>query len=139
MTSGTQESYLLNNSCYLTCPSPYFGRNSNHQCQLCHTNCDICYGSSNDKCTLCSNGFVQSGTTCDTTCISGYGVIDADPWNCLACNDTCLACAYDSLNCSSCQTTGNHTAFLFPNSSTYSECLTSCPSGWLEDSLNQTC
>lgn len=114
-TSGTYKSYLLDTVCFLICPVTYYGNNQTNQtCKKCDPACLFCFGGSASNCTECIYPNLLSGTTCSSTCLSGYG-ITSDAVTCIKCNDTCTACAYTSTNCSACQTSGTYAAFLYYN------------------------
>jgi len=49
---------------------------------------------------------------------------------CVKCNATCVNCAYISTNCSLCTSTGNNSAFLYDDGTTYPKCLIICPAAF---------
>lgn len=128
-TSGTFRGFLLTASCFTICPSGLFGNTTTNKCQACHANCANCFNATKNDCSICNNPYILSGTTCDVSCAPYYGVT-VDLFNCVACNATCISCAYLSTNCSSCQTSGNFTAYLYIYNSSYAECLEACPVGY---------
>lgn len=72
------------------------------------------------------------------TCAANYG-ITVNPYVCVRCNNTCTACSYVSTNCSACQSTGNFSAFLYDDNSTYPKCMMICPVGTLAVNSSRSC
>jgi proprotein convertase subtilisin/kexin type 5 len=74
--------YLYSGSCYANCPSGTFNDQSTCRCTDCATGCKVCYGSTADKCTSCTNDTTTSPATkyyklanidtCDTSCGNYY-------------------------------------------------------------------
>ena len=80
-----------------------------------------------------------SGTTCNTSCLPGYGP-KFDPAICVLCLETCTACFDLADNCSACTTSGANESWLYYNSTlNYSQCLSPCPIGTFESNVNHTC
>lgn len=116
-----------------------YGDTGSNTCKYCSTLCDSCFGNGPTNCYTCVYPNVISGSTCSTTgCIAGYGVT-TDPLTCVKCNNTCISCAYLNINCSSCRTTGNFTAYLYYDNVTYPKCLMSCPTEFFANSTANSC
>ena len=115
-TSGPYRSFLLNNYCWTRCPGGKYGNTGNNQCSNCHSNCMTCWNGGNTNCYNCFFPFMLSGSTCLPNCTTGYGITTMSDM-CVRCNNTCVQCSYTNTNCSSCQSSGNFTSYLFVVSS----------------------
>jgi hypothetical protein len=105
--------YILNNTCYSTCPSGYYADATNSQCVACINNCKTCLSAS--ICVTCNTNYNLNGTSCISTCPPLY----------YSQNQVCVPC---SSNCASCDTTG----CLVCNSGYYlymGLCYLQCPMG----------
>ena len=38
---------------------------------MCHSYCEVCFGSTNNDCNVCKSGYFIDDTTCDTSCQEG--------------------------------------------------------------------
>lgn len=72
------------------------------------------------------------------SCAANYG-ITSNPLVCVHCNNTCTACSYISTNCSTCQSTGNFSAFYYNDNLTYPKCMMICPIGTLAVNSSRSC
>lgn len=72
------------------------------------------------------------------TCAANYG-ITANPYVCVRCNNTCTACSYINTNCSACQSTGNFSAFLYDDNTTFPKCMMICPVDTLAVNSSRSC
>lgn len=101
MSCTAASPYLLNGTCYTTCPSPFYANTTTKTCDNCSSSCAACDLSSNN-CTSCPDRFYLSNVS---TCVSC-------PVQCLLCTSptTCSSCVsptyvYSSgtcqVNCSS--------------------------------------
>ena len=74
-TEGTNQAFLLNNSCLLKCPEGHFGNQSVHECNQCDPKCVACEESANN-CSVCqSSGENESflhNNICESSCPENY-------------------------------------------------------------------
>lgn len=135
-TVCTSTAYLLGNTCYTTCPDPYYEDNSGpNLCLLCNNTCASCSGPSNTVCSSCNTGYVLSGTTCDSTCQVGYGATASGI--CIACTTYCTSCSLLSTNCTSCESSPSQYYLL--TISTDTSCVNPCPVGYFINSTILSC
>ena len=124
-------------TCISSCPLGFWEDATNHICAPCDYSCESCLGGTNNQCTACKPGFFlqPASTICLDSCPSGY-------WGnttnnvCSACDTACSTCTGPSYKqCSDC----NSGYFLQPGRRPRATCLSSCPIGYGEDSVNNTC
>lgn len=109
--------------------------------KLCNIYCLSCFGSNINQCTSCDAtvGYMLSGTTCATSCLSGYGMT-ADPSLCVLCDVQCIVCYDLSDNCTSCKTSGGNAAYLYDNTTAgYFQCVNPCPTGYFANTTSRAC
>jgi len=100
--------YYSNKKCLCNTDFGYYVRlgsdYTGDQCLACNKFCKRCFGSTNEECLECTQGFEHIalfGNTC--TCISGYWLDQADPITpCKLCPIFCKTCS-DSKTCTSCE------------------------------------
>ena len=98
----------------------------------CDVYCVTCFNQSINQCYSCkaSAGYMLSGTTCATSCLTGYGVT-SDPSFCVLCDSKCSACFEMADNCTSCKSASPNTAYLYYNDTVfYYQCVNPCPTGY---------
>ena len=136
----TTTAYLLNSTCYTTCPNPYYNDNNAGAgptlCLLCDAKCASCTGPTNTNCITCAATYTLSGTTCDSTCITGYG-ITSTTGICVQCVSPCSGCSMTSTNCLSCISTPSQYYLLTVSGST--SCVNTCPADNYADPGTLTC
>lgn len=76
-----------------------------------------------------------SGTTCNETCLTGYGY-QSTPNFCILCDLNCTICYELPVNCSACTTYGTYESFLY---SITNQCLAICPPGYFANVTTHTC
>ena len=103
--------YCKNNECKATCPNGYYPKNSDNTCQLCEGSCTKCSAGTSSDCTECPDG---------TYLFSG---------KCLSCS-ICKTCKDSASNCLSCNN---------PNFLTNYQCLSNCPDGTWQKSIDNAC
>lgn len=128
--SCNSSSFWLAYDCITTCPGGTFPASPN--CTTCDISCAICTNKST-PCTVCNIGYKLSGTTCASSCLTGYGST-TNTSLCVLCDAKCVACDQLSTNCSSCTTTAPNEAFLYGT-----QCLTTCPTGYFSDTITHKC
>lgn len=90
--SGTFKAYLLNATCYQTCPAGYYGDDNlglgPNLCLPCTIQCATCT-SNPTPCQSCNAGYYLYSSACDSSCPDGY--FSYDPWwTCLLCDTHCV-------------------------------------------------
>ncbi|GIY36522.1 furin-like protease 2, partial [Caerostris extrusa] len=87
---------LHSGKCYQICPMGYYD-NEKHECKICHTECQHCFGPSNSDCSSCHEGYQLVENTCQPYCPDDYG-----PTYCSSCydnssfsNNVCIPCLDD--------------------------------------------
>ena len=114
--------YLLEGSCYTTCPSGYSPDVITKTCIKCASTCAECDITNTSLCTKCANNypyFVISTSSCETQCPLGT-YVDVDN-KCQPCSSPCATCIESSTKCTSCVTTSSY-PFLYEHT-----CLAECP------------
>ena len=76
-----------------------------------------------------------SGTTCNETCLSGYGDTFAGEV-CVLCDLKCVVCFELAYNCSQCKDYGIYESFLLVDNSS---CEAPCPEGYYGNYTDQLC
>lgn len=108
-----------------TCPDPYFEDSNSgagpNLCLHCHSYCLSCLDATSTNCQSCSTNYTLSGSTCSSTCLSGY-CPSLTPQVCIACTYPCLTCSVNPTNCTSCNMS-NTTYYLYQYG-----CVLTCPS-----------
>ena len=105
-----------------------------------------CYGPAVSQCYSCfydsfTNTSWLSGTTCNSTCLPQYGYSTNISF-CILCDPYCKTCYDSSTFCMTCTTSGQYTAYLYIDNTTYpinSTCLPVCPVGYFANKATQTC
>ena len=107
--------------CASSCPNRYYFNSSSNICNLCSTNCSLCFGPT--ECSACASSFFLFPTPPSTTtglcvlapdCPLGtYG--NSSTSTCARCPYDCSTCSNGSV-CSTCNETG-HLRSLDPNTS----------------------
>lgn len=148
--SGT---FLHLGQCLSSCPSTrYWADSISNTCQPCWSSsiapfsCLTCDSPSSSSCFTCDPGYFLYPSPrgqCLQTCPDGYwpnpstnacdtcwinAVVNTDPYSC----ETCIGGGYSD-QCSSCFAG----SFLHPN--TGGQCISSCPSGFWQDTYTRTC
>lgn len=123
--------YLLNNQCVnaSSCPAFTYADTITLSCLSCVSPCSLCRGSS--TCTTCVAGFffVNSTSTCETSCPPySIGINRL----CVACLSPCRNCTSSISKCMSC------VDGFYYNGRNY-ECLTTCPSGLVNNDTTMQC
>ncbi len=93
--------------------------------RICHAYCTKCFGDASTTCTACdytNMAAMLSGTTCNLTCLTGYGVDSLNLDTCIQCQTNCSSCVDSSTNCTNCYTG----YYLYNDGSTIS-CINPCP------------
>lgn len=143
---STTDYFLDGNACVTSCSGDRFGNvvtdpTITNECVACSAGCVGCTSSGYAGCTSCTFGtaklWLAHGTTiCDTVCPSGqYMGSGADDNRCLLCATTCLTCTGSSTNCVTC----NPGELLHQDAPGTWTCVTSCPTGYYQDSINAVC
>jgi hypothetical protein len=107
----------------------------------CNVYCLSCFNKQITQCYSCdiSQGYMLSGTTCNTSCLTGYGPT-TDPAVCILCDLKCTACYDLADNCTTCKSTGANASYLYDNTTIgYSQCVLTCPAGTFINSTARTC
>ena len=86
----------------------------------CNSACSTCTTSSNGFCSACNSGWFLKGTTCETSCGSGY-YGDTTARTCNTCPTGCATCSSPT-SCQSCLTVDTTIYYLLDSS-----CGTTCP------------
>lgn len=91
----------------------------------CNMYCWSCFGGAITQCWSCNQDEIMklSGTTCNETCLNGYGDT-FDGSYCILCDLLCKVCFELDYNCSSCTVSGPNRAFLWEANSS---CEYTCP------------
>ena len=105
--------FLYDNTCLSNCPIGYYARSNDQTCQKCDVSCSECTDGSIQGCTKCPNNLVLSSTG-----------------RCFACDQKCYTCKEIPDLCTSCYTN----TYLY-----FDECISVCPIGKWEDSVNKIC
>ena len=117
--------YLLEGSCYTTCPYGYSPDIVTKTCIKCTTpTCAECDLTNTALCTKCAGNYpylLLSTSTCETQCPIGT-YVDADN-KCQPCSSPCATCIESSTKCTSCDTSSSS---LYPYLYEHT-CLTECP------------
>ena len=110
-----------------------------HECRMCHSNCQNCTGPSNQDCISCQEAsiVVNGMTTCVPQCESGQYMErlsgSSFEYRCQSCDSQCRNCVGPgNTNCTACFAV-NFT------SNGMSSCQTSCPDDTYESSSNRLC
>lgn len=113
------------------CPSKYYP-NSAAFCTPCLPPCEMCQ--SQTVCISCiSQSYFFHNGNCLSSCPFGYySAINTS--SCLLCSQSCLECAYSPTNCTQCVSG----LYLNSNGTTF-QCVSSCPSYFYPDVVNQIC
>jgi proprotein convertase subtilisin/kexin type 5 len=126
--------YLFNNTCFSSCPTSFYNDDNGgagpNICKKCDVSCVTCTGPGNTNCPSCVAFYRQSGTTCSTSCMPGYGYTYS--FICVICVSPCVTCQIIGTNCLSCISTPNQ-YYLLP--SFYTSCVESCPTTHYLNSL----
>lgn len=103
----------------------------------CHIACTSCWGTSVSQCWTCEQDTPMklSGTTCNESCLSGYGDT-FDGMVCVLCDLHCTACFELAYNCTACRTWGTYRSYLWPANFS---CENPCPEGMYGNSTDSTC
>ncbi|KAL4464823.1 hypothetical protein ABPG74_011384 [Tetrahymena malaccensis] len=130
--------YFGSNQCFISCPAPYFSSTITMECvlkcpkgywgdpndpqricQLCHPQCEECFGGTFGQCTKCKPNFYLFQTTCDSCPINYFP--NAQGRTCDQCFTTCKSCdGPSSSNCLSCNSDRYYLA-------SKKECYDICP------------
>ncbi|KAL4502392.1 hypothetical protein ABPG72_011979 [Tetrahymena utriculariae] len=110
------------NMCVSTCPSKYFGNQSNLVCEKCDTTCQECTGQNSNQCTICSGSLFLDVNQCVANCQPGkFSNLVTN--NCDLCDKTkCKECVGSSTTCTKC----NENLYLVSDNT----CQASCPKGY---------
>lgn len=130
--------YLYSSTCNAACLDGYVDDTGTADivCVACNSLCKTCTGTTT-YCTSCYSGsypYLYSNT-CNALCLDAYY---GDGTTCYPCVNPCLKCS-SSTACLSCTIKNTSPDF---GSSTYlygTECLVTCPSGYLPNSSTLTC
>ncbi len=117
------------NTCYSSCPASYYNNNNGgsgpNVCTSCTTACTLCLDGTATNCQACSTNYTLSGTTCSTSCLSGYGP-SPTLGLCLLCTYPCLTCNLIASNCTTCDNSLG-TLYLYYSGSSLYTCVSTCP------------
>ncbi|XP_049434017.1 proprotein convertase subtilisin/kexin type 5b isoform X1 [Epinephelus fuscoguttatus] len=104
--SCEDEFVLINGECvkdrqFALCPETHF-RNSQGDCELCHSTCKTCSGARKDDCNSCHSGhFLTARQTCTPRCPPGTFANKASS-QCEDCSKGCVICQ-DAQQCQHCR------------------------------------
>lgn len=89
-TTGNSTAYLLNNTCYPTCITGYYGTSiaGANVCVKCTSPCTSCTGTPT-PCSACANGTYLYAAACSSTCPTGYVPYSVTN-QCLNCDQYCV-------------------------------------------------
>ena len=123
---------LDNGVCVGTCTNTLtYPDGTTSSCQPCNSPCLTC--TSATACLSCVNGYMLSGTSCSTSCSSGF-FFSTTANDCQACLLNCLACT-NAIFCQKCQA-GNYIKTI---NSTANECVSNCGNQMYANSVGGSC
>lgn len=106
--------YMLNNVCYIQCPTKYYNDSSLGQCVSCPVLCQTC--TSSTVCQSCIATYFLKDNSCISACPP---IFYSENGVCIACSTNCTVC--DATGCQACQSG----SYLFAG-----QCYTQCPTGY---------